>query len=159
MDSHTKLVHDLDNTTLTSLIPEKLAPKTNKERTRTEHFVRTHKKIDELVLHHLLALPYTLHIPLTNDHKLLISHNTPIDPTTEITHNLNNNKMLSLITTNPTDIITTNNDHIPFVHDLNDIQIIDINSIDESPKNDHTHFTLITPHYNRTVIEQYDMEI
>ncbi len=159
MDSRAKLVRGLGDTALASLVPEKLTPKTDEERARTERFVRTRKEVGELVLRHLLALPYALRVPLADGRELLVSHGAPVDPTIEITHDLDDDEMLSLVATDPADIVATSGGHVPFVRDLGDIRVVGVGSVGESPEGDHAHFVLITPRYDGTVIEQCDVEI
>lgn len=159
MDSRVKLLRGLGDTALASLVPEKLAPKTDEERAKLERFVRTRKEVGELVLRHLLALPYALRIPLADGRELLVSHGAPADPTTEITHDLDDDEMLSLVAADPADIVATSGGHVPFVRDLGEIRVVGVGSVGESPDRDHAHFALITPRYDGTVIEQANVEI
>lgn len=159
MDARAKLVRGLGDTALGSLIPEKLAPKNDEERAKAERFVQTRKEVGELVLRHLLALPYALRVPLADGRELLLSHGSPADPTTEITHDLDDEEMLSLVSTDPADIIATSGGHVPFIRDLGDVRVVGVGSVGESPERDHAHFVLITPRYDGTVIEQAFVEI
>ncbi len=159
MDSRARLVRGLGDTALASLVPEKLAPKTDDERARAERFVRTRKEVGELVLRHLLALPYALRVPLADGRELMLSHGSPADPTTEITHDLDDEEILALVSTDPADIVVTSGGHVPFVRDLGDIRVVGVGSVGESPERDHAHFALITPRYDGTVIEQAHVEI
>jgi predicted phosphodiesterase len=159
MDARAKLVRGLGDTALASLVPEKLAPKTDEERARAERFVKTRKEVGELVLRHLLALPYALRVPMADGRELLVSHGAPADPTIEITHDLDDEEIMSLVSTDPADIIATSGGHVPFVRDLGEIRVVGVGSVGESPERDHAHFALITPRYDGTVIEQAHVEI
>jgi predicted phosphodiesterase len=158
MDSRAKLIRGLGDTALASLVPEKLAPKTDEERAKAERFVRTRKEVGDLVLRHLLALPYALRIPLADGREVLVSHGAPVDPTIEITHDLDDEEMMALLAVDPADIVATSGGHVPFVRDLGDIRVVGVGSVGESPERDHAHFALITPRYDGTVIEQAHVE-
>lgn len=161
MDSRAKLVRGLGDTALASLVPEKVVviPKTDAERAKADRFVRTRKEVGELVLRHLLALPYALRVPLADGRELLVSHGAPADPTIEITHDLDDDEMMALVAADPADIVATSGGHVPFVRDLGDIRVVGVGSVGESPERDHAHFVLITPRYDGTVIEQAHVEI
>ncbi len=159
MDARAKLARGLGDTALASLVPEKLAPETDDERARAERFVRTRKEVGELVLRHLLALPYALRVPLADGRELLVSHGSPADPTVEITHDLDDEEMLSLVASDPADIVATSGGHVSFVRDLGEIRVVGVGSVGDSPERDHAHFVLITPGYDGTVIEQAHVEI
>lgn len=159
MDARARLVRGLGDTALASLVPEKLVPRNDDERARAERFVRTRKEVGELVLRHLLALPYALRVPMADGRELLVCHGAPADPTTEITHDLDDEEMMSLVAADPADIVATSGGHVPFVRDLGDIRVVGVGSVGESPERDHAHFALITPRYDGTVIEQAFVEI
>lgn len=159
MDARAKLARGLGDTALGSLVPEKLVPKTDEERARAERFLKTRKEVGELVLRHLLALPYALRIPLADGRELLVSHGAPADPTTEVTHDLDDDEMLALVAADPADIVATSGGHVPFVRDLGDIRVVGVGSVGAAPEGDHAHFALITPRYDGTVIEQAFVEI
>jgi predicted phosphodiesterase len=159
MDARAKLTRGLGDTALASLVPEKLAAKTDEERAKAERFVRTRKEVGELVLRHLLALPYALRVPLADGRELLVTHGAPADPTVEVTHDLDDEEMLALVATDPADIIATSGGHVPFVRDLGELRIVGVGSVGESPERDHAHFALITPRYDGTVIEQAFVEL
>jgi predicted phosphodiesterase len=159
MDSRAKLVRGLGDTALASLVPEKLAPETDAERAKLERFVQTRKEVGELVLRHLLALPYALRVPMADGRELLACHGAPADPTTEVTHDLDDEEMLALVAADPADIVATSGGHVPFVRDLGDIRVVGVGSVGESPEGDHAHFALITPRYDGSVIEQAFVQI
>jgi hypothetical protein len=159
MDARVKLVRGLGDTALASLVPDKLVPANDEQRARAERFVKTRKEVGELVLRHLLALPYALRVPLADGRELLLSHGSPADPTTELTHDLDDEEIMAMVSTDPADIVVTSGGHVPFVRDLGDIRVVGVGSVGESPEGDHAHFALITPRYDGTVIEQANVEI
>ena len=159
MDARAKLGRGLGDTALASLVPEKLAPKNDRERELAARFVSTRKEVGELVLRHLLALPYALRVPLADGRELLLSHGSPADPTVEITVDLDDEEMMSLVAADPADIVATSGGHVPFVRDLGDVRVVGVGSVGDSPEKDHAHYALITPRYDGTVIEQAHVEI
>lgn len=159
MDARARLARGLGDTALGSLAPDKLVPSNDVERARAERFLRTRKEVGELVLRHLLALPYALRVPLADGRELLVSHGAPSDPTTEITHDLDDEEMLALVAADPADIVATSGGHVAYVRDLGDVRVVGVGSVGASPEGGHAHFALITPGYDGTVIEQAYVEI
>ncbi|MFO0683228.1 MAG: metallophosphoesterase family protein [Sandaracinus sp.] len=159
MDARAKLVRGLGDTALASLVPEKLVATTDDERAKVERFVRTRKEVGELVLRHLLALPYAIRVPLADGRELLLTHGAPSDPTTEITHDLDDEEMLALVASDPADIVATSGGHVSFERDLGDVRVIGVGSVGESPEAGHAHFALVTPGYEGTVIEHAHVPI
>jgi predicted phosphodiesterase len=154
MDSRAKLTRGLSDTALASLPPDKLVPANDEEKEKRDRFVRTRKEVGELVLRHLLALPYALRVPLADGRELLVTHGAPNDPTTEITHDLDDEEMMALVSTDPADIIATSGAHVPFVRDLGALRVVGVGSVGAAPEGDHAHFVLITPRYDGTLIEE-----
>ncbi len=149
-----RLVRGLGDTALASIPPERLVPKTDVERERAARFLATRKEVGELVLRHLLALPYSIRLPLADGRELLLTHGSPADPTIEVTHDLDDDEMMALVSTDPADIVATSGGHVPFVRDLGDVRVVGVGSVGQAPEGDHAHYVLVTPRYEGTLIEQ-----
>lgn len=149
-----KCVRGLSDAALATLDPERMAPADDAQRERMERFLRTREAVGELVLKYLERLPDAMRIPLVDGREIVIVHGSPADPTTEMSHDMSDEELMALIADDPADIVACGGSHVPFQRDVEDVRVIGLGSVGESPEGGVAHYTVITPRLEGTLVEQ-----
>lgn len=154
-----KCVRGLSDDALTKVAPSSLRPRSDREREQAARFVKTREAIGELALKFLEKLPEKRRIPLADGSEIVVVHGSPADPSVEISHDLTDDEMLSLLAGDPADIVVCGASHVPFSRDLEGVRVINVGSVGAAPEGGVAHYTVITPRDDgTTLVEQTFVE-
>jgi len=149
-----KCVRGLSDAALAMLDPERMTPKNEEERLKLDQFLETRKAVGELVLKYLERLPDTIRVPMIDGREIVIVHGSPGDPSIEISHDMTDEEMLTLVADDPADIVACGGSHVAFQRDVSDVRIVGLGSVGQSPEGGVAHYCVITPKMEGTAIEQ-----
>ncbi|AKF09239.1 Serine/threonine protein phosphatase [Sandaracinus amylolyticus] len=149
-----KCVRGLSDAALATLDPTRMSPADEVQRERMERFLRTRTAVGELVLKYLERLPDSMRIPLVDGREIVVVHGSPADPTTELSHDMSDEEMMALIADDPADIVACGGSHVPFQRDVDEVRVIGLGSVGESPEGGIAHYTVVTPRLEGTLVEQ-----
>jgi predicted phosphodiesterase len=153
-DAKVKCVRGTSDTALAMLDPDKMNPTTDEQKERFDRFRATRTEVGELVLRYLAKLPHSLRIPLVDGREIIVVHGSPADPTIEMSHDLSDDEMLTLLGDDPADIVCCGGSHVSFQRDVEGVRIIGLGSVGASPEGGVAHYTVLTPRLEGTVVEQ-----
>lgn len=148
------LVRGVSDLALASVDPKALAPTTDAERERLARFVAAREAVGELVLARLRRLPERVRIPLLDGNEIVVVHGSPVDPSSEMSHDMTDDELMSLIADDPADIIVCGASHVAFQRELGGIRVLGLGSVGASPDGRYAHFAVLTPRVDGTMIEQ-----
>lgn len=106
------------------------------ERAVAARFQEVRAQVGELVLERLRRLPSHHRLTLEDGRELLLVHGSPEDPTEPITHDLDDEEVSTLIGDDPADVIVCGMSHVPFVRELDAINIVNVGSVGAAPNHD-----------------------
>ncbi|WP_236519891.1 metallophosphoesterase family protein [Sandaracinus amylolyticus] len=149
-----KCVRGLSDAALATLDPTRMNPTDDAQRERMERFLRTRTAVGELVLKYLERLPDSMRIPLVDGREIVVVHGSPADPTTELSHDMSDEEMMALIADDPADIVACGGSHVPFQRDVDEVRVIGLGSVGQSPEGGIAHYTVVTPRLEGTLVEQ-----
>jgi len=149
-----KCIRGLSDNALVEVNPDRLAPGDEREREMARRFAQTRRELGELALKFLEQLPVKLRIPLMDGSEILMVHGSPLDPTTEITHDLSDEQIVRLLADDPADIVVCGASHLPFQRDLEDVRVVNVGSVGQAPEGTVAHYTIISPRMEGILIEQ-----
>lgn len=149
-----KCVRGLSDAALVHLDPERMTPSTDEEREKLDRFLETRSAVGELVLKYLERMPDSMRVPLIDGREVVIVHGSPGDPTIDMTHDMDDEELLALIADDPADIVVCGGGHVPFQRDIEEVRVIGLGSVGESPEGGVAHFAVITPKIEGTLVEQ-----
>jgi predicted phosphodiesterase len=149
-----KCVRGLSDAALATLDPGKLKPESEEQRERAARFMRTRSAVGELVLKYLERLPDVMRIPLVDGREIVLVHGSPADPTTEMSHDMSDEELMALIADDPADIVACGGSHVPFQRDIEDVRVLGLGSVGESPEGGIAHYAIVTPKLEGTIVEQ-----
>ncbi|MCB9593172.1 MAG: metallophosphoesterase family protein [Sandaracinaceae bacterium] len=144
----------LADSALVELSPDRLAPATEEERAMAERFAATRDAIGELALMFLQRLPERLRIPMMDGSEIVMVHGSPLDPATEISHDVDDDELLHLLGGDPADIVVCGASHVAFQREIEGVRVINVGSVGASPEGGLAHFTVITPRVDGALVEQ-----
>ena len=107
-----------------------------------------------MALKFLEKLPATLRIPVLDGTEIVMVHGSPADHATEISHDMGDEEILSLIDGDPADIVICGGSHVPFQRVFEEVRVVNVGSVGQAPEGAVAHYTVITPRMEGTLIEQ-----
>lgn len=152
-------VQGLADRALAEVDPDDLHPQTPLERIRLERLVATHKELGQLIVARLGRLTTLARLPLESGHEMVVVHGSPMDPTIAITHDMTDEEVAALLGTDPCDLVICGGDHVPFQRQLDDVRIVGVGSVGESPNPSVAHATIVTSTPTQTSIEQKEVPL
>ncbi|MDH5490837.1 MAG: metallophosphoesterase family protein [Myxococcales bacterium] len=149
-----KCVRGLSDTALCLVDPKTLVAANPNEEIMARRFAETRRKLGDLVIERLRRLPERLRIPLIDGSEIVLVHGSPADPSTEVSHDMSDEELLSLVGDDPADIIVCGGSHVPFQRILPETVLANVGSVGSAPGGRHAHYTVITPRMDGAAIEQ-----
>ncbi|MCB9709072.1 MAG: metallophosphoesterase family protein [Myxococcales bacterium] len=119
-----------------------------------ERFYEVREALGDLGIMRLKRLPLTRRFPLLDGTELLLVHGSPLDPFLEISIDMSDEEIATLVNDDPADIIVCGSSHVPFQRQIGGAHIINVGSVGEAPEGQIAHLTLITPKSAGIDVEQ-----
>ncbi len=135
----------LSDMALASVDPSSLLPLDDEQRRLARLFAKTRAAIGDLVAERLRRLPEQVRIPLVDGREVLMVHGSPADGGQEISHDLTDEEILSLLADDPADIIVCGSTHVPFQRTLGEYHVVNVGSVGSAPESGIAHYTVLTP--------------
>jgi predicted phosphodiesterase len=151
-------IRGLSDTALASVSAHAVRAKNDAERDKLAAFLETRAKVGDLVLERLRRLPERHRIPLLDGREIVMVHGSPVDPATEIGHEVTDEELLALLDDDPADVFVVGGTHVPFHRVIENVHILGAGSVGESPAGRIADVTLVTPSVDGPDIEQYYVE-
>lgn len=133
--------------------PTLLKPKDAREKAVAAAFKQTRDALGEFVLQKLKRLPLQLRMPLIQGDELVALHGSPADPTTEFSHDLDDDEVMALVGDDPADLIVCGGALVPFDRIVAGVRIVNVGVV-HSEKSRVAHYSVITPKLDGIVVEQ-----
>ena len=130
---------------LGSVDPSSLVPMDDTQRRQARRFAETREAIGDLVAERLRRLPEKQRIPLVDGREVLMVHGSPADASREISHDLSDEEILSLLNDDPADIIVCGSTHVPFQRTVAEYHVVNVGSVGAAPEGQIAHYTVLTP--------------
>jgi predicted phosphodiesterase len=154
---HAVCIRGLGDQALVELDPSELVATTEIEQKRLERLSAVHEELGELIVAHLGRLPPIARLPLESGHEMVVVHGSPADFTEPLTPDLSDEEMLGLLGSETADLIICGGDHVPFQRQIDEVRIVGVGSVGESPDGMFCHATLVTSTGTQTSIEQREV--
>lgn len=135
----------VSDTALVSVDTSDLEPSDDEEAARLERFLKTREALGELVLEQIRRLPLSRRLPMVDGSELLVTHGSPADPMSEITHTTTDEELLGLLDDDPADVVIVGAAHVPFLRAVDDTRVVGLGSVGEAPEGGVAHFAIIRP--------------
>lgn len=143
--ANARCTRGLSDAALCQLDEDALRPRDEAERMKAERFLATRSALGDLVLERLRRLPERLRIPMIDGREIVMVHGSPADPTREISHDLSDEEIMSLVADDPADIVVCGASHVPFVRVIDDVIVANVGSVGQAPEGRVAHYTIVTP--------------
>jgi predicted phosphodiesterase len=147
-------VRGISDSALCSVDASKLVPMNDQERQKLEAFLWTRRSVGELVLESLRRLPLTLRVPLIDGSEVVIVHGSPNDPFQEISQDMDDDEVLSLVSDDPADVVVCGGSHVPFQRALDGVHVVNVGSVGAAPEGRVAHYSILTPTPGARTVEQ-----
>lgn len=139
--------------------PDALEPRDAHERERVERLHSLHQELGELIVARLSRLEATARLHLESGHEMLVVHGSPLDPTTSMGPELDDDELNALLADDPADIIVCGGSHVPFVRALGDVRIVGVGSVGESLAPGVAHATIVDAGPLGVSIHPFEVEL
>lgn len=126
-------VQGVSDRALAVVDPDALPVQDDHQAERVARFRATREALGEVIVKRLGKLPATFRMSLEDGGELLLVHGSPVDPTTSITHDMDDEEVLALLGDEPADVVVCGGSHVPFERELAPTRIIGVGSVGESP--------------------------
>jgi predicted phosphodiesterase len=100
---------------------------------RVQRLRETQKELGETILAQLERLPPTFRMSLEDGGELILVHGSPVDPTTSITHDMDDDEVMALLGDEAADVVVCGGGHVPFERYVEPTRVISVGSVGESP--------------------------
>lgn len=147
-------IQGVSDAALYTIDPDSLEASTNEETQRLAHFRQTREALGDLVIEQLRRLPQQQRIPMIDGREILMVHGCPAGVTREISYDLEDAEIMSLIADDPADIVVCGATHVPFQRRLDDLHVVNVGSVGQAPEGRVAHFTVLTPRMEGAIIAQ-----
>ncbi|HVU01974.1 MAG TPA: metallophosphoesterase family protein [Polyangiaceae bacterium] len=152
-------VQGVSDRAVASVDPGKLRPATPEQKVRLERLVATKQAIGELIVARLGKLPLIARLPLENGKEMVVVHGSPADPTEPFTADMTDEELSALLGDDPGDLIVCGGSHVPFHRKLDEVDIVNVGSVGEAPREGWANGTLIDANQFGMTLEQFEVEI
>ncbi len=142
---------------LAKLRPEELTCHSEAEEQRCERLRQIRAELGELIIGHLARLPRQARLPLESGHEMLAVHGSPADPLEQLTHDLSEDELFTLLGDHPGELVVCGGDHVPFQREIEGVRVVGVGSVGEAPGGLVCHATLVTSLETQTSIDQREV--
>jgi predicted phosphodiesterase len=130
-------VQGIGDRAICSVDPKKLRATTAEAEARIQRLIAMRQELGDLIVARLEKLPTTARLPLEDGSELLLVHGSPMDPTESFTSDMSDDELYALLGDDPADIIVCGGSHELFQRQLDDVRIVSVGSVGESPGGDY----------------------
>jgi predicted phosphodiesterase len=127
------MVQGVSDKALATLDPSELHATNEHERRRLERMRDVRSELGELILERLKRLPTHMRMTLEDGQELVLVHGSPADPTAELSDDLTDGEIETLLGDDPADVVVCGMSHVPFEREVGRVQIINVGSVGEAP--------------------------
>lgn len=127
------MVQGLTDKALATLDPTQIRVTSEREQRALRRMKEVRDELGTLILERLRRLPTHVRIPLEDGGELVLVHGSPSDPGEALSHDLDDDEMLSLIGTDPADVVVCGMSHVPFERVVGGVRIVNVGSVGEAP--------------------------
>jgi predicted phosphodiesterase len=126
-------VQGVSDRAISTLDPDDLPAEDDAQKERVERLRETQSALGQVILERLARLPTTFRMTLEDGGELLLVHGSPADPTTSISHDMDDDEVLALMGDEPADLVVCGGSHVPFERMAEPTRIIAVGSVGEAP--------------------------
>lgn len=159
MDRHALCVQGLSDRALYEVDPVKLSATTPAEQARLRRLRDVQREVGDLIVARLGKLPPMARLPLESGREMVVVHGSPLDPTEPMCPDMDDDELSALLGGDSADIVVCGASHVPFCRAIDDIRIVSVGSVGESPATGYAHATIIDASAVGIAIEQFDVEL
>ena len=141
------------------LNPDQLQNHFPEQSERIARLRRTRTELGQVIVARLGKLQTAARLPLESGHEMLVIHGSPADPAEPFTFDQTDEEIIALVSDDPADIIVCGGSHSPFQRQIDDLRIVGVGSVGESPTDGVAYATVITSLPLSTSIAQYHVEL
>jgi len=127
------MVQGVSDKALATLDPSELHPSNEHERRRLERMRDVRAELGDLILERLRRLPTHHRLTLEDGTELVLVHGSPADATVEMSDDLTDEELDTLVGDDPASVVVCGMSHVPFERILDDVHIINVGSVGEAP--------------------------
>lgn len=159
VERHALCVQGLSDRALYEIDPNKLKATTPDEQARIRRLREVQREVGDLIIARLGKLPTVARLPLESGQEAIVVHGSPIDPTEAMCPDMEDAELRALMGSDPADLVVCGASHVPFFRMVDDVRIVSVGSVGESPATGYAHATIIDATATGFGIEQFDVEI
>jgi predicted phosphodiesterase len=159
VERHALCVQGLSDRALYEIDPNKLKATTPDEQARIRRLREVQREVGDLIIARLGKLPTLARLPLESGQEAIVVHGSPIDPTEPMCSDMEDEELRALMGSDPADLVVCGASHVPFFRMVDDVRIVSVGSVGESPTAGYAHATIIDSSAIGFGIEQFDVEI
>jgi predicted phosphodiesterase len=159
VERHALCVQGLSDRALYEVDPNKLKATTPEEQARIRRLREVQREVGDLIIARLGKLPTVARLPLESGQEAIVVHGSPIDPTEPMCSDMEDAELRALMGNDPADLVVCGASHVPFFRMVDDVRIVSVGSVGESPAAGYAHATIIDATATGFGIEQFDVEI
>lgn len=159
IEANALCVQGLSDRAVATLEPESLPARTPAERARVDRLLQFHEELGELIVARLGRLKDTARLPLESGHEMLIVHGSPADPSEALSFDMDDDELIAHLGDDPADVIVCGASHVPFVRQIDDVRIVNVGSVGESPTPGIANAVIIESTPLGVQIEPFEVEI
>jgi predicted phosphodiesterase len=159
VERHALCVQGLSDRALYEIDPSKLTATTSDEQARIRRLRDVQREVGDLIIARLGKLPTVARLPLESGQEAIVVHGSPVDPTEAMCSDMEDSELRALMGSDPADLIVCGASHVPFFRMVDDVRIVSVGSVGESPTPGYAHATIIDASATGFGIEQFDVEI
>lgn len=136
-------VQGVSDLALAAVDPDDLPSPDAEHAERIERLRQTQETLGEVILARLHRLPTTFRMSMEDGGELLLVHGSPADPTTSITHDMEDDEVLALLGDESADVVVCGGSHVPFERYVEPTRIVAVGSVGESPTPQVAHAAIL----------------
>ena len=159
VERHALCVQGLSDRALYEIDPNKLKATTPDAQSRIRRLKEVQREVGDLIIARLGKLPTMARLPLESGQEAIVVHGSPIDPTEPMSPEMEDSELRALMGSDPADLVVCGASHVPFFRMVDDVRIVSVGSVGESPTPGYAHATIIDATATGFGIEQFDVEI
>jgi predicted phosphodiesterase len=133
IENNALCVQGVSDLAVAQVDPDSLVAHNDAEQQRIDRLIQFHAELGDLIVARLGRLKTMARLPLDSGHELVVVHGAPADPMVPLTFDMDDEELSHLLGESPGDIVVCGASHVPFQREIDEIRIINVGSVGESP--------------------------
>jgi len=143
MEAKAHLVRGVTDLAVGTVNPDTIRTSSPEQAARLDLLRACREQLGDVILTRLARLPTSFRLSLESGGELLLVHGSPRDPSSPLTHDMDDEELAAMLGDEPADIVICGASHVPFDRVSGTTRIVNVGSVGEAPSAGCAHAAVV----------------